>query len=168
MARDIHQRFWEKVEKRSPSECWTWTSSIQRSGHGTFFVGVGSEHLFPRAKRGNREMAHRVSWVLTHGAIPNGMLVLHTCDNPLCVNPEHLYLGTYLENSHDAWSRGRMERQRHSVMIRNGVLSKKLTVEEIREIRVATEPQRIIAHRYGISRQFVSDIQRRRRRGYVL
>lgn len=94
----IAQRFWPKVDKRGVDECWPWTGARIPQGYGR--MGAGS----PR-----RSLAtHRVSWELANGAtIPSGMIVMHTCDNPSCVNPSHLKLGTTQDNNRDCIAKGR-------------------------------------------------------------
>lgn len=89
--RPISDAFWEKVEKKSDDECWEWLASIQEDGYGSF----------------KGKLAHRVSWELTNGNIPLGILVCHKCDNCSCVNPNHLFLGTQLDNMQDMVSKGR-------------------------------------------------------------
>src|SRR6185369_231459 len=87
--------FWGKVEKLRPVDCWDWTGSLRGGGYGQIKVG-------PKLWD-----AHRYSWTLHFGEIPNGMWVLHKCDNRKCVNPEHLYLGTALDNNRDTAIRER-------------------------------------------------------------
>lgn len=92
------QRFWAKVDKHGPDECWPWTGYSHKAGYG--FI----------SKAGHRAMltAHRVSWELSNNRpVPNGLMVLHSCDNPPCVNPAHLRAGTAAENHQDMVSRGR-------------------------------------------------------------
>lgn len=99
-------RFWAKVEKRGPADCWLWTSAAIPFGHGQFTLG----------KRPNARpyYAHRISWTLAHGSIPAGLQVCHTCDTPKCVNPAHLFLGTQLDNLRDASRKGRLSLARKS------------------------------------------------------
>jgi len=82
-------RFWSKVEKTDT--CWIWTASIDREGYGQFGLG-GS---------GNIGLSHRLSYAAHFGAIPEGVEVRHSCDNPACVRPTHLELGTHKQNMHD-------------------------------------------------------------------
>ena len=93
------RRFWEKVNVRGPDECWEWTAASLR--------GYGKLKL-PRSRK--LMYAHRLSWVLENGNIPKGMLVCHTCDNPPCVNPGHLFLATQTGNMADARRKGRIPR----------------------------------------------------------
>jgi len=86
---DISNRFWSKVNIKSKDECWNWTAGLFSHRYGTFRVG-------------NRmELSHRVAWKLTYGEIPKSKYVLHRCDNGLCNNPDHLYLGTQSDNIRD-------------------------------------------------------------------
>lgn len=89
------KRFFDKVDKTDG--CWNWNAAIRgRSGYGAFKFN------------GKTIDAHRVSWMIYNGDIPNGLLVCHKCDNKLCVNPNHLFLGTYSDNTKDAYIKGRI------------------------------------------------------------
>jgi hypothetical protein len=89
-------RFWNKVNIPSLSDCWEWQGSKNKHGYGHF-----------KYKR-KTHRAHRISWTLIKGEIPEGMCVLHRCDNRLCVNPFHLFLGTNQDNMDD-----KMKKNRH-------------------------------------------------------
>jgi hypothetical protein len=85
--RTIKERFFEKVYKTS--DCWIWTGALTKSGYGHMVVN------------GKVIDSHRISYELFHGKIPDGMLIMHSCDNKKCVNPDHLKIGTYSENMKD-------------------------------------------------------------------
>lgn len=104
------RRFWSKVEKRAPGDCWPWTASkLSRTGYGQFTA------VEPGAVARQRHLyAHRVAWTLSHGPIPEGQSVLHSCDVPPCVNPAHLFLGTQRTNMEDAARKERLRVPRPS------------------------------------------------------
>lgn len=79
--------------------CWEWTGSRNTAGYGVI------------SSKGRKRMAHRVSYEIANGPIPDGMLVCHRCDNPKCVRPDHLFLGTSRDNAQDAASKGRVSNQ---------------------------------------------------------
>lgn len=153
-------RFWSKVDKCGPvpahvpevGRCWVWTSTLK----GTY----GS---FRRAKtRGAMERAHRVAWEMTYGPIPDGLWVLHRCDNRLCVRPDHLFLGSRQDNMDDMHAKGRGVPLRGE---RNGC--SKLTEIEVREIRrllgMPDRPSyREMARRFGVSRPVIQAIHQGR------
>lgn len=101
----FEQRFWSKARKTDG--CWVWLAGKDKDGYGNFSVG---QRATARPVR-----AHRVAWELTHGSIPDGLFVLHECDNPPCVRPDHLFLGTNQNNMDDMVAKGR-----GSIGIRNG------------------------------------------------
>lgn len=91
----IAQRFWPKVDKRGPDDCWLWTGSEHGKGYGGF------------SYRGRSVPAQRISWLLEHGEPPDNLFVCHTCDVPKCVNPAHLFLGDHQANMADMVAKGR-------------------------------------------------------------
>ena len=88
----IKKRFWNFVPVRQAGSCWNWD--------GTTYNEYGKFHL-----NGTSKWAHRVSWIMHYGLIPNGMLICHKCDNKRCVNPNHLYSGTPSDNINDRYKR---------------------------------------------------------------
>lgn len=127
------ERFWNKVDKTET--CWNWTRFCLK-GRGRFHFN------------GKPEYAPRVSWFLTHGVWPEEY-VLHTCDNPACVNPEHLFLGTHLENLQDMFVKDRQAKgESHGVS--------KLTEEDILEIRNSSKKQKDLAIDFGVSKGTIS------------
>lgn len=102
VCKPLADRFWPKVDRRGPDECWPWKAARRAAGYGK----IG------RGKSGRGWMlAHRASWELAHGPISSETLVLHRCDNPPCVNPAHLFLGTHADNVHDMVAKGRCYQQ---------------------------------------------------------
>lgn len=97
MRKTLEQRLWEKVDRTG--DCWVWTAKTRSSfGYGMIRVG---------GTPGRLVSAHRVAWELTNGPIPDGLWVLHGCDNPPCCNPAHLHLGTRADNMREMSERGR-------------------------------------------------------------
>lgn len=93
----LMQRFWTKVQiPETPDGCWLWTASTNTSGYGQIINDFGKMKL-----------ASHISYEIYNGAIPDRLQVLHTCDNPLCVNPNHLWLGTHADNMQDRHDKGR-------------------------------------------------------------
>lgn len=105
--KSLKERFEDKYIPEPNSGCWLWTGSLTRGGYGHIRDMVGDNWGMRRA--------HRVSYELNKGDIPQGKVIMHTCDNPLCVNPSHLKVGTNLENTRDKVSKGR-----HSWGIKDG------------------------------------------------
>jgi hypothetical protein len=154
----VEHRFWQKVLRSDV--CWTWSAAKDRDGYGWF------------KRAGKQVYAHRVSWTLHHGEIPAGLFVLHKCDNPSCVRPEHLFLGTNLDNVRDALSKGRMAvgdrngSRLHPEKLRRGesVGTSKLKDAQVIQIRLRHangEKQQVLADAFGVSNQQVSNIVRR-------
>jgi hypothetical protein len=92
----VKARFLDFVDRASDDECWHWLGATAGNGYGVI-----------RSNTGRMTYAHRLSYVIFHGKIPNGHHVLHHCDNPPCVNPKHLFVGTHLDNVRDMHAKGR-------------------------------------------------------------
>ena len=101
---DIWKRFWTKVTVRTPDECWEWQANLGR-GYGMFWFGKVPV------------VAHRLSWMMLRGDIPENMLVLHKCDNRKCVNPNHLFIGTSSDNALDKVRKGRAGYSGHDAKV---------------------------------------------------
>lgn len=95
-TKEIKERFWAKVNKEVDTDCWEWSAAKSTFGYGRFKV------------KGKLESPHRISYELSYGKIPKGLFVCHTCDNPSCVNPDHLFSGTRSDNMKDCASKGRL------------------------------------------------------------
>jgi hypothetical protein len=93
----MSERFWSKVDRRGPDECWPWVGARLESGYGRFKLS-NQRKLVP---------AHRFAWELENGDWPEGMFACHHCDNPWCVNPRHVFPGTPLDNMRDMHAKGR-------------------------------------------------------------
>ena len=138
----LEARYWAKVDRRGPDECWLWTGKTGK-GYGQIWLGYN-------ANRGVvMGWAHRVAWELAHGASPGEMHVRHKCDNPPCQNPAHLELGTHLDNMRDM-----VERQRYTTVYGSHHGKSKLTEDDIRTIRAmfrAGQNQRAIGRHFGVT-----------------
>lgn len=134
------ERFWEKVDRRGPDECWAWLGGISFDGYG---------------KLGSRR-AHRISWELHNSPIPDGLFVCHICDNRRCVNPAHLWLGTNQDNLADASAKGRNIRQREPRLGLTGVRPPWSVIAEIRMRHAAGESGSSLARAYALSPATIS------------
>lgn len=139
------ERFWLYVQKTET--CWLWTGASLTAGYGV--LGVSGRSTA-------NTLAHHVSWEIHHGAIPEAMQILHTCDNPPCVNPAHLFLGTDQENSDDKLSK---QRQARGETQGNSKLTPTL-VYEIRSLKGHMTPT-LTAKKYKISKVTVWRIWQR-------
>jgi hypothetical protein len=141
------QRFWGNADRTGgPDACWPWQNSTAAGGYGAMHTKAG------------RLKAHRIAYRLAHGPLVPGLSVCHTCDNPSCVNPAHLYQGTHKQNMRDRAARGRGGDLRGQ---QNG--RAKLTDDTVRAIRALAErgePNVAIARRFGVTDVMVSKIRR--------
>lgn len=148
---DLEQRFWDRVDTSGGDDaCWPWTLSTNDQGYGR--MGWGSK----------LELTHRIAWALGYnaGVFPDEN-VLHTCDNPPCCNPAHLFIGTQDDNMQDTVSKGRASRKYGNL---NG--RAKLTEDQVREIRAlyaaGTHSQSELSSMFGIHQTRVSAIVNRK------
>ncbi len=147
------ERFWSKVDKSD--DCWNWTAGKAHNGYGLFKV------------RSKTIRAHRFSWELANGKIPKGLQINHKCDNPACVNPDHLYAGTQKQNRQDAVKRGRTATGKSNGMYthpenrRTGEFNgnSKLTNMEMDNIRRLYKAGNVsmqnLGDEYGVSKQAI-------------
>ncbi len=144
------ERFWKYVDKKSNNECWNWTGTCNTNHYGELSV------------YGKCVRTHRFSWEIHFGKIPNGLFVCHTCDNPKCANPEHLFLGTYKDNSDDKVKKNRQ------IVGENHCLHKLIEsqVKEIRSLKGKLS-QRKIAKVFNVSHQLISGIHKNKRWKHV-
>lgn len=145
----MQARFWNKVDKSG--DCWEWKAHRSRAGYGR--IGVN----------GKARDAHRLSYEMEYGEIPDGLCVLHTCDNRGCVNPDHLWLGTKKDNNRDAMLKGR---NAHGSRHPRAKLCN-LDVWLIRELSL-TQTGKDIAEWFGIHKGTVSNIKNNKRWTHAL
>lgn len=145
MGVSLADRFWAKVALTADdTRCWEWQAGRRKSKRPYGRFGF----------YGRNENAHRVAWFLTHNRMPNG-LVRHTCDNPPCVNPNHLLEGTHADNAHDMVERNRQSKGEHRP-------SAKLSEGAVRAIRRLVNDgvsRNTLAAMYGVGRTAIFDIQ---------
>lgn len=135
----LADRFWRHVEKTDG--CWLWIGARNHNNYG---------RLADSTRPGHANLAHRIAWELTYGPIPDGMCVCHTCDNPPCVNPDHLWLGTHDDNMADRTAKGRDP-------LPPDVHIKMEIAAQIREEYAAGGvTHRVLSERYGIDQSSVT------------
>ena len=145
-------RFWSRVDKSG--DCWVWTAATTNGGYGV---------IRDTGRNGKIIRAHRLSWELHNGPIPAGIEVCHRCDNPPCVNPAHLFLGTHQDNVTDTVNKGRAS----GGAPRGSLHPKaKLTEAQVLDIRAAhaagAASQRQLARKYGVDRKAIQQVIRRK------
>jgi hypothetical protein len=143
---DRTERFFTKLTGEPNSGCWLWMGTLNHKGYGEFYFSP--EHGIV--------MAHRASWAIHNGPVPEGMCVLHRCDVRSCVNPTHLFLGTVADNNRDMMAKGRHVAHRPKG-VSNG--RAKITEAQALEIKRSQEPAPVISAQYGISQSMVSQIR---------
>lgn len=139
-------RFWSYVDIKGPDECWEWTRSRWPFGHGSCGATIFGERR-----------AHRIAWVLTNGPVPDGLDILHSCDNPPCCNPNHLRPGTHAENMRDMSVRGRSNGPRgithHFAKLGPAI------AQDIRSALADGVPALTLAKKYRVAHRSITNIR---------
>lgn len=148
IAQNVVDLFWSETRVGAPNECWEWQGCRKKNGYG--YLGKSTGRLY----------AHRISFEVSTGHPPGAFFVCHRCDNPGCVNPAHLFLGTAADNADDRGAKGRSAKGSKigTALLRDAV---------VLQIRAAEGTQKEIAARFGTSRSNVSLIKRRVRWGWL-
>lgn len=147
-ARDAAEaRFWSRVDRSA--ECWLWLGPT-----------AGSNRYGQLRFRGRTIRAHRLAWELTNEPITEGMSVCHRCDQPLCVNPNHLFLGSHAENMHDMAAKGRATKRRGADV--HGARLDESAVRAIRALNAVGVSQRELARQFGVSQHAVWGVVHRK------
>lgn len=151
-GKSVYERMHEYTQRSSDSECWEWTSYRDPNGYGRLNVPNDKGSYVPM-------LAHRLAWQFANGRdLDRYEHVMHRCDNPGCVNPAHLRLGSHQDNMADKMRKGR-HRYGTSVGEKHGMA--RLTDDQVREIRASTGSSIKIGEKYGISGRQVRSIRRR-------
>lgn len=149
----LEQRFWTKVQRQDGEKCWLWTGAISGSGYGTVALPVTGKSI----------NAHRIAYELVYGPIPDNLNVLHRCDVRNCVRPDHLFLGTYHDNTMDAIHKGRFPQAEGTPGEKNH--NAKLTEVQVIQIKhqlLANVPVESIAAQFGVHKQTIIEIRKER------
>lgn len=134
----VPQRFEKLFAKGTPTDCWEWQAVKNQGGYGRLLV------------EGRLQVAHRISYRIYVGELSEDIRVLHKCDNPGCVNPSHLFLGTQSDNMIDCSRKGRMVRPKGEDNHQS-----KLTKKAVQDIRSSQESARKMSEKYGVTRQHI-------------
>jgi len=158
------ERFWSKVDRSGGSNaCWNWTAFRDRDGYGRFQIS-----------KTVCRTSHRVSWEMENGPIPDGLCVLHKCDNPSCVNVVHLFLGTRADNNADRKKKGRNglvrlcgdanpSRQSPETLPRGeGHANARINEQIVRAIRSSSASSRALAKQHGLGESHIYKIRTRK------
>jgi hypothetical protein len=148
LSPSVIRLFLEKINKTDT--CWLWTAHTDRNGYGLAYAGRRP------GDPSSTFYAHRMAYAIAHGEIPTGVVVMHTCDVPACVNPEHLKLATQSLNVKDRDAKGRGAKERPTI--------RKITVEGVREIRESNQPADYFARKWDVCVSHIKHIRAGRRR----
>lgn len=147
-------KFWSKIDQSSRDGCWPWLGYAGDRGYGVYAYAKGS-----------KKRSHRIAYELATGPIPDGMIVCHSCDNPRCCNPAHLWLGTDADNNADRQAKGRTVSPFGEGYTGNRPRgethgSARLTEDQAREILARPEHNALLAREYGVSETCVGRLRR--------
>lgn len=144
----VEERFWRYVHKTDG--CWLWTGgSKNQKGYGQIGLGgKGAKHV----------LVHRLSYTMHKGEIPDGMLVMHSCDNPSCVNPEHLSVGTQSQNILEAFAKGRKNAVPPHVF-GEACGASKISEAVAISILASKEPTKVLMERFGVSKSIIQRLR---------
>ena len=148
----VISRLREKSILNGMTGCMEWQGAKHRDGYGIMFVGTRRWWL-----------THRLAWDATRGQIPEGLHVLHRCDNPCCINIDHLFVGNHADNQADKVRKGRAFTGNHAGEAHSQARLTAASVRSIRSLRASGLELKVIAAMYGVTFQTVSDISRRKR-----
>jgi HNH endonuclease len=153
----LFRRRFDRIDRRDAYDCWEWPSSRNDAGYGIMAVG--------RAGQQRQRRAHRLAWEFLVGPVPDGLDVCHHCDNPPCVNPRHLFLGTRQENSRDMWRKGR-GRGGNAHLSGETNPNARLSDEDVLSMRRRYSARGVtmtrLAAEYGVSQSVISNVLTRR------
>lgn len=145
-ALSLHDRFWMKVDKKSKDECWPWIAATRKKGegYGAFWY------------KGRHHPSSRIAYFLSTGVFETDLHICHSCDNPSCCNPSHLFAGTNLDNNND-----KVSKKRHAFGERNGI--SKINDSAVVEIREARKSKTLkeVGEIFGLKLSTISRICRR-------
>jgi hypothetical protein len=136
----FRERFWSKVDRRGPDDCWLWTAAVDKRGYGKFSIA-----------RSQWTAASRVAYALSNGIIPDGTFICHSCDNPGCCNPAHLWIGDSKSNHDDMLDKGRQHCPRNDGEHNPRAIFTADDVLSIRQRIAQGETRMAISREYGVS-----------------
>lgn len=149
--------FFDCYEVNLETGCWIWKPKARHQfGYGLASIGSYTDGTHRQVT------AHRLSYELHRGPVPDGLLVCHRCDVPDCVSPDHLYAGTYCDNMRDAAERDRCHRFRHPKG--EAHCRAKLSDKDVDDIRASREKNKVLAQRYGVTKEYISRVKHRHER----
>ena len=155
------EHFGNCYDVNAETGCWIWNRKARHFfGYGLFSIGRYADGTHKQVT------AHRLSYELAKGPIPDGLLICHTCDVPECVNPDHLYAGTQKDNMRDADLRNRIQRYRHPKGAAH--CRAKLSDEDVAAIRASDEKNVTLARRYSVTKEYISRVRHNHERSIII